>query len=90
MLDEKFDLEKDLKNSEIINEKAKNDSYAQNLYAAICNNCWQPLDLMSIFLDDYWDVSWRGAGRIVAEIRQCGEDYIDFYCSSFLCRIKSP
>jgi hypothetical protein len=30
---------------------------------------------------DLWSASWRGAGRIVADIRNCGEDYMDYYCS---------
>ena len=30
---------------------------------------------------DKWMTSWRGSGGIVADLRRCGEDYIDWYCS---------
>lgn len=76
-----FDLEVDLINSELITEKCKNQTYAQNLYAALCNVEWQKTDVMPILKSDAWGVSWRSAGRIIATIRDCGEDYMDWYCS---------
>lgn len=81
---EEFDLEVDLKNSELIKKKVQDDNYAQNLYAALCNVCWQPIDIMSILIDDYWSSSWRHSGGIVAELRNKGEDHIDFYCSGIV------
>jgi hypothetical protein len=54
--------------------------YAQNLYAAMCNNDFQQLDVWPILKDDRWSVSWRYAGGIVADLRGKG-DYIDWYCS---------
>lgn len=57
------------------------DDYAQNLYAALCNNCFQKQDVWLILKDAYWRCSWRYAGGIVADLRDCNEDYIDWYCS---------
>jgi hypothetical protein len=60
------------------------DTYAQNLYAAMCNNDFIKLDVVPILRQDpdkdYWSASWRSAGGIVANMRQEG-DYIDWYCS---------
>jgi len=62
-------------------EKCKQDYYAQNLYCAMCNMRWQKREVMPVLKDEYWSASWRSAGGIVAEIRNCGEDYMDWYCS---------
>jgi hypothetical protein len=56
------------------------DVYAQNLYAAMCNNDFQKLDVFPILKDQRWSCSWRYAGGIVADMQQKG-DYIDWYCS---------
>lgn len=71
----KHDLEKDLSKTDWIIYKCKNSKrYSQNLYAALCNN--------RFFKDKQeWTCSWRYAGGIIAEFRDCGEDYIDWYCS---------
>lgn len=73
-MDIKTDLEYDLFKTEWIVTKCQNDIYAQNLYAALCNN---------IFLknDEEWSCSWRHSGGIVADLRNQGEDYLDWYCS---------
>jgi hypothetical protein len=75
------DLEEDIKNDAIIMAKLQNDSYAQNVYSAMCNMQWQPQEIWPILKDEYWSISWRGAGDVVADLRGCGEDYIDWYCS---------
>ena len=54
--------------------------YAQNLYAAMCNNDFQEHDVWPILKDQRWSASWRYAGGIVADMRGEG-DYIDWYCS---------
>jgi len=75
------DLEYDLRTTDWILDKVRNsDAYAQNLYAAMCNNNFQRLELWPILKDDVWHCSWRYAGGIIADMREQG-DYIDWYCS---------
>jgi hypothetical protein len=75
------DLEYDLRTTEWILAKARaSDSYAQNIYAALCNMRWQKLDVLPILKDEFWSCSWRSAGGIVANMLQKG-DYMDWYCS---------
>ena len=81
---QKDNLEYDLRSTEWILEKVRaSDSYAQNLYAAMCNNEFQKLDVWPILKDQRWSASWRGAGGIVADMREEG-DYIDWYCSGIM------
>ena len=77
----KNNMEYDLRSTDWILDKVRaNEVYAQNLYAAMCNNEFQKLDVMPILRDDKWSCSWRYAGGIVADMRMTG-DYIDWYCS---------
>lgn len=79
-------LESDLLSSRAIREKVQtSDVYAQNLYAALCNNVFQKNDVISRLKDDVWSCSWRYAGGIIAEIKGHG-DYLDYYCSYGLKR----
>jgi hypothetical protein len=74
-------LEYDLLTTDWILEKVReSNSYAQNLYAAMCNNDFQKLDLWPILKEEKWHCSWRYAGGIIADMQQRG-DYIDWYCS---------
>ena len=59
------------------------ETYAQNLYAAMCNNVFQPNQVWPRLKDEYWSCSWRAAGGIVADLRGQG-DYIDWYCSGIM------
>jgi hypothetical protein len=78
---QKNNLEYDLRSTEWILTKVRsNDTYAQNLYAAMCNNDFQKLDVMEVLKNNIWSCSWRYAGGIVAHMRGHG-DYIDWYCS---------
>lgn len=77
---QKNNLEYDLRSSEYIVEKCKNRAYAQNIYAALCNNEFQRNDVMPILKDETWTCSWRYAGGIVADLRGEG-DYLDWYCT---------
>ena len=61
----------------------RDDAYAQNFYAALCNQVWQEQDAWQILSDRTWSCSWRGAGGIVADIRGSG-DYMDWYCSGMI------
>ena len=74
-------LEYDLRSTEWILAKARaSDTYAQNIYAAMCNMRWQRTDVFPILKDEFWSCSWRSAGGIVADMLEKG-DYIDWYCS---------
>lgn len=78
---QKDNLEYELRTTDWILEKVrKSDTYAQNLYAAMCNNEFMKLDVMPILKEQTWSCSWRYAGGIVADMRGEG-DYIDWYCS---------
>ena len=74
-------LERDLRSTVWICDKAKaSPSYAQNIYAALCNQEWQKLDVLPILKDEVWSCTWRHAGGIVADMIEQG-DYLDWYCS---------
>jgi len=77
------DLVEDIRNSPEIMAKirAEDRYYAQNLYAAWCNMQWCKRELWPVLKEEYWTASWRRAGGIVADLRNEGEDYIDYYCS---------
>ena len=70
----------DMMRSHKILEKVKKDSYAQNLYAAMCNMRWQRTEVFPILKDEFWHCSWRYSGGIVADLRGEG-DYMEWYCS---------
>ena len=74
-------LEQDLKDARWLVDKVRSsDAYAQNLYAALCNNTFQKLEVVPILRDDAWSCTWRYAGGIIAGIR-CEGDYMNWYCS---------
>ena len=78
---QKNNLEWDLRTTDWILEKARtHEWYAQNIYAALCNNGFTKLDVMPILKEEEWSCSWRYAGGIVAHMLEEG-DYIDWYCS---------
>jgi hypothetical protein len=78
---QKDNLEYDLRSTEWILEKVRGDDvYAQNLYAAMCNNDFTKREMWPILKEQKWSCSWRHAGGIVADMKQEG-DYIDWYCS---------
>ncbi len=74
-------LEYDLRSNKWICDKAKaRESYAQNIYAALCNQDWQRNDVWPMLKGQTYSCSWRYAGGIVADMIESG-DYIDWYCS---------
>jgi hypothetical protein len=74
-------LEYDLRSTEWILAKVRGDAtYAQNLYAALCNNSFRNLHVIELLKETQWSCSWRYAGGIIAHMCQRG-DYMDYYCS---------
>ncbi len=81
----KNNMEYDLLTTDWILEKVRTrESYAQNLYAAMCNMRFVRKELFPYLRQDpdrdLWSASWRYSGGIIADMRQEG-DYIDWYCS---------
>jgi hypothetical protein len=78
---QKDNMEYDLRSTEWILEKVRGDDvYAQNLYAAMCNNDFTKNDVWPILTEKKWGCSWRYAGGIIADMQEKG-DYVDWYCS---------
>ena len=78
---QKDNMEYDLRSTKWICDKVKaSESYAQNLYAAMCNMQFVKNAVWPLLRDQRWSASWRHAGGIVADMREEG-DYIDWYCS---------
>ncbi len=83
---QKYDLEYDLRTTDWIVEKVQScNDYAQNLYAALCNNSFTKVETWPLLKGEEWDCSWRYAGGIISHMQETG-DYIDWYCSG----ISSP
>jgi len=81
----KNNMEYDLLTTDWILAKVRgSDSYAQNLYAAMCNMQFVRKEMFPYLRQDpdkdLWSASWRYAGGIIADMQQKG-DYIDWYCS---------
>lgn len=78
---QEHNLEWDLRSTQWICDSAKSTkTYAQNLYAALCNNDFQKNEVWPRLENKTWGCSWRHAGGILAHMREEG-DYIDWYCS---------
>ena len=78
---QKNNMEFDMRTSDwMVAKVCESRVYAQNLYAALCNNEFQKQDVWTILKDQTWACTWRSAGGIVANMRGEG-DYIDWYCS---------
>ena len=78
---QKDNLEFDLRTTDWVLDKVRDSRvYAQNLYAAMCNNTFQKQEVWPILKNQRWSCSWRYAGGIVADMRGEG-DYVDCYCS---------
>ena len=76
-----FNLERDIRSTDwVINKVRYREIYAQNLYAALCNNQYVPKDVWGILSNVQWDCTWRYAADIIADIRN-DESYMDWYCS---------
>ena len=76
-----FNLERDIRGTNwIVTKIRREEVYAQNLYAALCNNEYVPKDMWAILKNLKWNCSWRYAAGLVSDIRE-DESYIDWYCS---------
>ena len=76
-----YDLEQDIRTCAWMMQKVRDrDNYAQNLYAAMCNNIFQKNEVWPRLKDEYWSCSWRSAGGLIARLRNSG-DYMNWYCS---------
>lgn len=81
-------MEYDLRSTKWICDKAKeSEAYAQNLYAAICNNDFVKNDVWPLLQGKTWSASWRSAGGIIANMVEQG-DYIDWYCSGIINQLS--
>lgn len=69
-----YDMEADMNNCQELKILVGNHDMATELYRALCNVDWYKNGIR-------WSCSWRYAGGIVADLRNVGEDYLDFYCS---------
>ena len=68
------DLRTDLMSSARIAKLIQEQRFAEDLYRALCNTKW-------FRNGKEWSCTWRSAGGVVADLRDRGEEYIDFYCS---------
>jgi len=76
-----YNLERDIRACWWIVDKVRqNEIYAQNLYAAFCNNEYASKDVWGILSNVRWNCSWRYAAQMIAEIHE-ESDYLDWYCS---------
>jgi len=77
----KSSMEYALLTTDWILEKVRNsDRYAQNLYAAMCNNTFRKNEIIPILKEEEWRCTWRHSGGIIADMKEYG-DYMDWYCS---------
>jgi len=76
-----FNLERDIRGANWIIDKVRHrEIYAQNLYAALCNNLYSPKDVWAILKNIQWDCSWSHAAVMISEIRE-DDSYHNWYCS---------
>ena len=76
-----FNLERDLRSTDwIVTKIQSKEIYAQNFYAALCNNDFAPKDMWAILSNLKWNCTWRYAADLIADIRN-DDSYINWYCS---------
>ncbi len=71
-------MEADMMDSDHIRRLVRDEEFALALYAAMCNVIWRKI--IDPDAGAQWSCSWRHAGGVVADLRNMGEDYTDFYC----------
>jgi hypothetical protein len=76
-----FNLERDVRRTDwMINKIRAKEIYAQNLYAALCNNEFAPKDMWAVLKNLKWNCTWSYAANIISEIRE-DDSYSAWYCS---------
>lgn len=71
------EFEKELADSPKIRELVQNKDFAAKLYCSLENQSW--------WKDGQeYHCSFRHAGGLVADLRDCGEDYLHWYCSGLV------
>ena len=79
--DDSISLEQDLMASPMMLANVRESHvYAQNLYAAMCNQEFVKNEVWPQLKGKTWSCSWRYAGGIIADMRDQGS-YLDWYCS---------
>ncbi len=96
-------LEKEMADDAIVIAYLRDKDIATDFYRALCNMRWKKLVMANDVHEQtiaklkgeepgVWSCTWRGAGRIIAEIRNAHyntkEDYMDFYCSGDESRVS--
>ena len=86
-----FNLEYNIRSCNWITSKIRAERYyAQNWYAALCNNTFCPIDAWSILSNLTWNSpSWGYSARMIAEICEKEELFTRIYCSG-VYEISSP
>ena len=75
------DMEADMHGSSWFRSLVTDDGFADELYAAMCNVGWLKTQTGAADATPVpWSCSWRSSGGIVADLRNKGEEYLDFYC----------
>jgi hypothetical protein len=76
----------DIEQSTVITKIKECPIYAQNFYAALCNNGWRNPTLTNIITSH---MQWREAAGVVADLRGNGGNYCAWYCSGIGTKLSS-
>ena len=75
-----FNLERDIRRTWWMVDRIRHDDvYAQNMYAAFCNNVYGPYDVWAILKNITWSCGWLYASNMIGEISE--RHFGDWYCS---------
>jgi hypothetical protein len=84
-----FNLERDIRYTIwMVDKIRKHEVYAQNFYAALCNNSYQPKDTWGILKNIHWECTWRYAAEFIADLRE-DQHSLCWFCSGAMISEKS-